>query len=69
MVAACNPYGFIVVFAVDDQSTLEKSEEILSYLQMTGTMQDKAVILVANKTDKVKSRVVKTAGKLQYKII
>ena len=57
-----NPSAYIVVFAVDDESTLDQADRILAYLRMSGVMETTAVILVANKTDLVRSRSVATQG-------
>ena len=50
-----------MVYAVDDKATLQQAEGILRYL---GAGQSHAAtILVANKTDLVRNREVRTAGK------
>ena len=54
-----NPEAFLVVMAVDDKTSLGQAERILAYLRMSGMMEEKTVILVANKTDLVRNRVVK----------
>ena len=54
----------MVVFAVDEEESMEQAERILNYLKSIGTIQQHAVILVANKTDLVRSRVVSTNSKL-----
>lgn len=54
------PDAFLVVLAVDDSSSLDQAENILSYLARAGVL-DKPTILVANKADLVRNRVVKTA--------
>eukprot|EP00094_Tigriopus_californicus_P001859 TCALIF_01793-PA protein Name:"Similar to RRAD GTP-binding protein RAD (Homo sapiens)" AED:0.00 eAED:0.00 QI:131/1/1/1/1/1/3/613/151 len=46
----------VVVFSVVDNETLGEAEEILQYLWRTNCMNDKAVIMVGNKTDLVRSR-------------
>ena len=56
------PDAFLVVMAVDDRSTLIQAESILSYLRSVGILQSKPVILVSNKTDLVRNRVVKQSG-------
>ena len=56
-----DPEAYMVVLAVDDKTSLDQAERILAYLRMSGVMEDKAVILVANKTDLVRNRVVKPA--------
>ena len=50
--------------AVDDTDTMDQAEMLLAYLKMSGVMNTSSVILVANKTDLVRKRVVKTAGNL-----
>ena len=57
-----SPDGFIVVFAVDEEESLEQAEAILLYLRGCGVVATNAVILVANKTDLVRSRVVSGSG-------
>ena len=57
-----NPDAVLVVMAVDDKNTLDQANMILEYLRMTGVMDTNPVILVANKTDLVRKRVVKSAG-------
>ena len=47
---------------MDDAATLDAAERILAYLKMSGVMEEKPVILVANKTDLVRSRIVRTMG-------
>ena len=50
---------YLVVMAVDDKSSMDQAERILAYLRMSGVLEDKSVILVANKTDLVKNRLIK----------
>ena len=53
----------MVVYAVDEEETFEQAERVLSYLTEEGVADDAAaVILVANKTDLVRSRVVSANG-------
>ena len=54
------PDGFLVVFAVDDESSLTEAELILNYI--AEEVESKPCILVANKTDLVRNRIVRTAG-------
>ena len=56
------PDGYMVVFAVDDSESLEEAESILNYLKSEEILSKHAVILVANKTDLVRSRVISTNG-------
>ena len=58
-----NPDGFIVVYAVDDEATVDVAEQILSYFKSEDIIQNQAVILVANKTDLVRSRIISSNGK------
>eukprot|EP00092_Neocalanus_flemingeri_P023604 GFUD01025598.1.p1 GENE.GFUD01025598.1~~GFUD01025598.1.p1 ORF type:complete len:198 (+),score=83.62 GFUD01025598.1:749-1342(+) len=51
-------FCFLVVMAVDDSSSLVEAETVLAYLTEEGLCRDRAVILVANKTDLVRNRVV-----------
>ena len=62
-ISTYDPDGYIVVFAVDDESTLFAAERILMYLKTEDIIENRAVILVANKTDLVRSRVVSTNSK------
>ena len=53
------PEVYMVIMAVDDKGSLDQAERILAYLRMSMVMEEKTVILVANKTDLVRNRVVK----------
>ena len=52
----------MVVYAVDDEESLATAERVLNYLKNMEIVHGHAVILVANKTDLVRSRVVGPAG-------
>ena len=56
------PNGYMIVFAVDDIDSLDEAEATLSYLKKEDILQHQAVILVANKTDLVRSRVISTGS-------
>ena len=60
------PDAFIVVMAVDDRSTLYQAQFILSYLTSEGLLLTKPAILVSNKTDLVRNRVIKQSGQWQH---
>ena len=62
-ISSYSPDGYMVVFAVDEEESLEQAERILCYLRGASIMQQNAVILVANKTDLVRSRVVSSNSK------
>ena len=59
-----DPHGYMVVYAVDDEESLATAERVLNYLKNMEIVHGHAVILVANKTDLVRSRVVGPSGKL-----
>ena len=64
MIQTYCPHAMMVVMAVDDISSLELAEHLLLYLSHSGSIEEKAVILVANKADLVRNREIKTgAGK------
>ena len=56
----------MVVFAVDDSDSLVEAERTLIYLKSENILGNQAVILVANKTDLVRSRVISTNGMKSY---
>ena len=66
-ISTYNPQGFIVAYAVDDETSVVVAEQILTYLKSEDIIENQAVILVANKTDLVRSREVSSNGK--YSII
>ena len=53
----------IVVFSVTDSSSLVKAETILQQLWQSGNLNTKVVIVVGNKVDLVRTRVVPIHGK------
>ena len=61
-ISTYNPQGFIIVYAVDDESSVDVAEQILVYLKSEEIIENQAVILVANKTDLVRSREVSSNG-------
>ena len=48
--------------AVDDSSSLVEAEAILNYLTEEGCCREAAVILIANKTDLVRNRIITAQG-------
>ena len=48
---------------MDDESSVDVAEQILIYLKSEEIIENQAVILVANKTDLVRSREVSSNGK------
>ena len=64
MIQTYCPHAILVVMAVDDTGSLELAKHLLLYLSHSGSIEEKAVILVANKADLVRNREIKTgAGK------
>ena len=61
MVATYSPDALIVVMAVDDFSSMELAEQLLSFLTLDLVLKDKPIILVANKSDLVRSREIRTS--------
>ena len=60
-----NPQGFVVVVAVNDEASLDLGERMLQFISMLDG-SEKSVILVANKADLVRTRVVKPMGKVSF---
>ena len=54
-----NPMVVLVVFAMNDMLSLESAGSVLAMLRREGRLMDKVVILVANKADLARSRVVR----------
>ena len=65
MVGSYNPQGFVVVVAVNDEASLDLGERMLQFISMLDG-SEKSVILVANKADLVRTRVVKPMGKVLF---
>lgn len=60
------PDALVIVYSVVDTDSFQKAEEILQYLWRTGSATDKAVILVGNKSDLVRTRTVSIVGKSTF---
>ena len=56
------PDALVLVFSVVSSESLREAEETLQYLWRTNSASDKAVILVGNKTDLVRTRSVSIVG-------
>lgn len=59
------PHAYCIVYSTSDRSSFQQAEQSLQTLWKNDAIRSKAVILVANKTDLVRSRVVSTQGKHQ----
>lgn len=57
------PHAYCIVYSTSDRSSFQQAEQSLQTLWKNDAIRSKAVILVANKTDLVRSRVVSTQGK------
>lgn len=56
------PHSCVVVYSVVQRSSFRQAEEIINYLWRENVTRDKAVILVGNKADLARSRVIPTSG-------
>ena len=56
------PDALVIVYSVVDNTSLKVAEDILRYLWRTRSGTDKAVILVGNKSDLVRTRAVPIVG-------
>ena len=56
------PDALVIVYSVVDNTSLKVAEDILQYLWRTQSCTDKAVILVGNKSDLVRTRAVPIVG-------
>jgi hypothetical protein len=66
-ISSYEPHAYCVVYSTVDRTSLRCAEETLQCLWKSDTVSSKAVILVANKTDLVRSRTVTTEGETQNK--
>lgn len=57
------------VYSIVQKSSFRVAEEILNYLWRENITKDKAVIVVGNKADLARSRVITTAGKIFFKYL
>lgn len=57
------PDAFVVMYSVIDKASFQKAEEYLALLHDLDLMRGKAAILVGNKVDLVRSRIVSSQGK------
>ena len=69
MLSTYEPDACIVVYSMVDQSSFKVAEDIMSYLWRFGFTKKKAVVLVANKVDMERSRVVTCEGKPNYTLL
>lgn len=64
------PHGIIIIYSVVQRASFRQAEEIVKYLWQNDVTKEKAVILVGNKADLARSRVIPTSeGKALAKSI
>lgn len=64
------PHGCVIVYSVVNRSSFRQAEDIVKYLWRENVTKEKAVILVGNKADLARSRVIPSAeGKALAKSI
>lgn len=60
------PHAYCVVYSTTDRASVHVAEEVLQTLWRSDYVSARAVILVGNKVDLVRSRLVSTEGKRAY---
>lgn len=63
------PHGCVVVYSVVQRSSFRQAEETINYLWRENVTRDKTVILVGNKADLARSRVIPTTGNSELKAL
>ena len=58
------PHAAVVVYSVVDRGTLKAAEDTLNYLWRESYTQEKTVILVGNKVDLARARLITNSGLL-----
>lgn len=56
------PHACIVIYSIVAKPSFQHAEETLNYLWREGYTHEKSVIVVGNKADLARSRVISTAG-------
>lgn len=59
------PNALVIVYSVVSSESFHVAEEILQYLWRSGSTAERAVILVGNKADLVRTRMVTIAGEME----
>jgi Rad/Gem-related GTP binding protein 1 len=59
-----DPHGFLVIYSSADRSSFLVAERVLQTLWTSENIAQKAVILVGNKADLARSRLVSSEGEL-----
>ena len=63
MMSTYDPHAVIVVYSIIDRASYHEAEKILNYLWKMSYNETKGIILVANKIDLERSRVISHDGK------
>lgn len=61
-----DPNGYLVIYSSADRSSFSVAERALQTLWMSENIAQKAVILVGNKADLARSRVISSEGELWF---
>ena len=69
MMSTYDPHAVIVVYSVIDRASFHEAEKILSYMWKMAYTETKGIILVANKIDLERSRVISHEGKLAKRTV
>lgn len=57
-----DPHAFVLIYSITDRGSFSFAEEVLKYLWQESCTKEKAVILVGNKVDLARSRIIKCEG-------
>jgi GTPase SAR1 family protein len=57
-----DPHAFVLIYSITDRGSFQFAEEVLKYLWRESCTKEKAVILVGNKVDLARSRIIKCEG-------
>lgn len=68
-IACCDVDAYVIVYSVTDRDSFKTSQQILQALSTQENYHKKAAILVGNKIDLVRKRVVNTEGNYHMKSI
>lgn len=63
-ISTYEPHAAVVVYSVTDRSSFRSATDVLRYLWQEGITRDKSVILVGNKCDLARARVISSQGNL-----
>ena len=64
-----DPHAFVLVYSIIDRESFQFAEEVLKYLWQESCTKEKAVILVGNKVDLARSRIIKCEGAIHFLVL